>query len=368
MNSTYEPSSGAPPPQSDLERALAGHSRPQVRRSRRTDVRTPVSMGDVARMAGVSAQTVSRVARGESSVRPETAERVRGAMRQLGYVPNQAARALRYGSFRTIGVVGHRISRTGEAHIIEAIIEALRVEGYSVMLIDTPSSSAHDLVQAFGKLGRSVDGMVVLRLETPSPAEVVLPPQMPIVVGDFRFADRHTAVGTDQAGGTRQAVGHLLEFGHRTVHHVSGPTESVQATARERAWQEALREVGRPVPQVVRGDWTPRSGYAAGLQLAADPEVTAVFCANDEMALGLLRACHEAGRRVPQDLSVVGFDDIMAEWLWPPLTTVAQDFAAIGTELVTALMEQLADPDRSETQRVLVPTRLVVRESSGPGR
>lgn len=368
MTSTSEPSSGAPPPESALERSLGARS--GVRRSGAgaRDVRTPVSMGDVARLAGVSAQTVSRVARGESSVRPETAERVRGAMRQLGYVPNQAARALRYGAFRTIGVVGHRISRTGEAHIIEAIIEALRVEGYSVMLIDAPSSRAEDLVQAFGALGRSVDGMVVLRLETPSPAEVVLPPRMPLVVGDFRFADRHTAVGTDQVGGTRQAVGHLLELGHRTVHHVSGPPESVQATAREQAWQDALRGAGRPVPAVVRGDWSPRSGYAAGQQLAADPEVTAVFCANDEMAQGLLRACHESGRRVPQDLSVVGFDDIMAEWLWPPLTTIAQDFAAIGTELVTALMEQLAHPDRSETERVLVPTRLVVRESTGPAR
>lgn len=325
-------------------------------------------MDDVARLAGVSAQTVSRVARGEASVRPDTAERVRRAMAELGYVPNRAARALRYGSFRTIGVVGHRIARTGEAHIIEAIIEALRVQDYSVMLIDTPSSSAEDLVVAFNKLGRSVDGMVVLRLETPSPSEVVLPPRMPIVVGDFRYADRHTAVGTDQAGGTRQAVDHLLGLGHRTVHHVSGPTDSIQAMARERAWIAALEEVGRDVPPVVRGDWSPRSGYAAGQRLAQDPDVTAVFCANDEMAQGLLRAYHEVGRRVPDDVSVVGFDDIMAEWLWPPLTTVAQDFAAIGTELVAALMEQLVRPEASETKRVLVPTRLVVRQSTGAPR
>lgn len=324
------------------------------------------SMVDVARLAGVSAQTVSRVARGESSVRPQTAERVRGAMQQLGYVPNRAARALRYGSFRTVGVVGHRIARSGEAHIIEAIIEALRDEDYSVMLIDTPSARAEDLIEAFTKLGRSVDGMVVLRLETPSPAAVALPPRIPIVVGDFRFADRHTAVGTDQAGGTRQAVDHLLGLGHRTVHHVSGPAESVQAAAREEAWEAALRDAGCEVPEVVHGDWSPRSGYLAGQRLAADPGVTAVFCGNDEMALGLLRAYHESGRHVPGDVSVVGFDDIVAEWAWPPLTTVAQDFTAIGNQLVTALMGQLARPEASQTERVLVPARLVVRQSTGP--
>ncbi|MEA5155294.1 LacI family DNA-binding transcriptional regulator [Raineyella sp.] len=335
---------------------------------RRVDAGRTVSMADVARVAGVSSQTVSRVARGEQSVRPATAERVRAAMRQLGYLPNRAARALRYGSFRTIGVVGHQLSRTGEAHITEAVIEALRDEDYAVMLIDTPSTSAEDLLEAFTKLGQSVDGMVVLRLETPTPARVELPPRMPIVVGDFRYADSHTAVGTDQAGGTRQAVEHLLGLGHRTVHHVAGPTTSVQATAREEAWVAALGAAGRAVPPVLRGDWTPRTGYAAGQVLAADPSVTAIFCGNDEMAQGVLRALHEAGRRVPQDVSVVGFDDLMAEWLWPPLTTVAQDFVTIGRELVSALIEQLDEPDTSVTKRILVPTRLVVRASTGPAR
>ncbi len=327
-----------------------------------------VSMADVARVAGVSSQTVSRVARGEETVRPATAERVRGAMRQLGYLPNRAARALRYGSFGTIGVVGHQLSRTGEAHITEAVIEALRDEDYAVMLIDTPTTSAEDLLDAFTKLGQSVDGMVVLRLETPKPSRVELPSRMPIVVGDFRYADSHTAVGTDQAAGARQAVDHLLGLGHRTIHHVAGPTTSVQATAREEAWVQALGAAGREVPAVLRGDWTPRSGYAAGRVLAADPSVTSVFCANDEMAQGVLRALHEAGRRVPQDVSVVGFDDLMAEWLWPPLTTVAQDFTAIGRELVSALVEQLAEPEHGATKRVLVPTRLVVRASTGPAR
>lgn len=325
-----------------------------------------VSMADVARLAEVSSQTVSRVARGEDSVRPETAARVRDAMHRLGYLPNRAARALRYGSFRTIGVVGHQLSQTGEAHITEAVIAALREQDYAVMLIDTPSVRAEDFLDAVTRLGQSVDGMVVLRLETPPPARVELPARMPIVVGDFRYADSHTVVGTDQAAGTRQAVDHLLGLGHRTVHHVSGPTDSVQAAAREEAWEQALREAGRPVPPVLHGDWTPRSGYAAGLVLAADPSVTAVYCGNDEMAQGVLRALHEAGRRVPADVSVVGFDDLMAEWLWPPLTTVAQDFATIGRELVAALLEQLAAPQAAATRRILVPTRLVVRASSGP--
>lgn len=320
-------------------------------------------MQDVARLAGVSAQTVSRVAREEGTVRPETTKRVREAMRQLGYAPNRAAQALRSGAFNTVGVIGHKLARTGEAHIIDAVTAALRDEGFGVLLVDAPSNSAADFTRALNSLSQSVDGVVVLRLETPSATPVQLPDGIPLVVGDFRYTDRHTAVGTDQTNGARDAVHHLLGLGHETVHHIAGPSSSVQARAREQAWIATLWEEGRAVPPLVRGDWSPRSGYEAGRRLLKDPDVTAVFCANDEMALGFIRACHEEGRSIPEDISVIGFDDIMAEWMWPPLTTVAQDFATIGTELVAALLPQLrGEPD--EPRGILVPAPLVVRGST----
>jgi len=330
--------------------------------------RTGPSMADVAALAGVSAQTVSRVSMGLDNVRPETRARVRSAMEQLGYAPNSAARALRYGSFGAIGMIAHRLARTGESRTVEAVVEAARGEGYTVTLVDLERPTSDDMTAAVTRLRhQAIDGLVIVRAESAGPATLALPPGLPVVVSDSRFVGHHPAVGADQAVGTRSAVEHLLGLGHRTVHHVSGPESSGPAQMRIDAWRGALEAAGRDVPAVVRGDWTPRAGYEAGLRLARDPEVTAVFCANDEMATGLLHALHEAGRRVPQDVSVVGFDDIsLAEQLWPPLTTVAQDFPEIGRRLVELLLRQVNDDAVLTDVQEVVPTRLVVRESTGP--
>ncbi|AWE43297.1 MULTISPECIES: LacI family DNA-binding transcriptional regulator [unclassified Actinobaculum] len=327
-----------------------------------------VSIRDVAALAEVSPQTVSRVVRGQSNVREQTARRVREAMDQLGYVPNRAARALRSGTLGTIGVVGHQLSRTGEAHITEAVVAALREADRPVTLVDTPSSNPEDISRALEFLGQYVDGLIVLRLETPLAALSSGRRNLPIVLSDFRPSVQYTAVGSDQAAGTRAAVSHLLELGHETVHHIAGPTHSLQALARERAWMETLWETGRSVPPVFRGDWTPRSGYQLGQRIAENPDITAVYCANDEMALGLLRALYEAGRRVPDDVSVIGFDNLVAEWMWPPLTTISQDFAAVGRNLVSALLAVMEDPEGVQPQQILIPTQLIVRESTAPPR
>lgn len=327
--------------------------------------RARTSMHDVARLAGVSAQTVSRVARGEDTVRPATALKVREAMRQLNYVPNRAAQALRSGSFHMVGIVGHRLARTGEAHMIDAVTAALRSEGFGAAFVDARSNDFEDFNDALSTLSQSVDGLIVLSMETANATTVNLPDSVPLVVCDFRYCERYTAVGTDQADGVRAAVEHLLNLGHETVHHIAGPEASVQAQARAEAWIAALWEHGRVVPPVERGDWTPQSGYEAGLRLLENPNVTAVFSANDEMAFGFIRACHEVGRRIPEDISIIGFDDIMAEWAWPPLTTVAQDFTAIGTQIVEALLPQLRG-DKSEPRGILVDAPLVIRSTTAP--
>jgi DNA-binding LacI/PurR family transcriptional regulator len=347
------------------------------------------SLADVAALAGVSTQTVSRVSMGLDNVRPTTRDRVLAAMAELGYAPNTAARALRYGSFRTIGMIAHRLARTGESRTVEAVVEAARDEGYTVTLIDVDSPTSDVVSAAATRLShQAIDGLVIIRAETATPHTLVLPPRLPVVVSDSRFVGHHPAVGADQAGGARSATQHLLDLGHRTVHHVAGPADSAPAQVRAEAWRATLGAAGSPVPEVVEGDWSAGSGYDAGRRLAADPDVTAVFCANDEMAAGVLRALHEAGRAVPQEVSVVGFDDILlAEYLWPPLTTVVQDFDEIGRRLVHRLLQQVeagrgasagevslaetspaeATGDEDDLHEV-VPVELKIRQSTAPPR
>lgn len=327
-------------------------------------------MADVAALAGVSAQTVSRVSMGASNVRDETRDRVLAAMQQLGYSPNSAARALRYGEYGTFGVIAHRLARTGESRTVEAVVEAARDHGYTVTLVDVESPSSDDVSAAVTRLThQAIDGLVIIRAETATPDSLLLPPRLPVAVSDSRFAGRHPAVGTDQTGGAQLAVDHLLGLGHRTVHHVTGPEDSRPAIQRAEGWRATLAAAGRDVPPPVIGDWSAGSGYAAGRVLAEQSEVTSVFCANDEMAAGLIHALHEAGRDVPGDVSVVGFDDIvLAEHLWPPLTTVAQDFAAVGRELVNLLIRQVRDGEVLTDVHTLVPVRLVVRASTSPPR
>jgi DNA-binding LacI/PurR family transcriptional regulator len=345
------------------------------------------SLVDVAVLAGVSTQTVSRVSRGLDNVRPATRDRVLAAMAQLGYAPNTAARALRYGSFRTIGMIAHGLARTGESRTIEAVTEAARDEGYTVTLIDVENPSSDVVSAAATRLShQAIDGLVIVRAETVTPDTLALPSRLPVVVSDSRFVGHHPAVGADQVDGARRATQHLLDLGHRTVHHVRGPAGSAPAQLREESWRATLEAAGRPVPDVVPGDWTAASGYDAGRRMAHDPEVTAVFCANDEMAAGVLRALHEAGRAVPGDVSVVGFDDILlAEYLWPPLTTVVQDFGEIGRRLVARLLSEVraggsgagtssgagtvVDPDDDDGDlHEVVPVELKVRQSTAPPR
>ncbi|WP_225997185.1 LacI family DNA-binding transcriptional regulator [Myceligenerans pegani] len=325
-------------------------------------------MTDVAALAGVSAQTVSRVARDEPTVKPETAARVRVAMEQLGYTPNRAARALRYGHYGTVGMIAHRLARTGESRTVEAVVEAAQSEGYTVTLVDLASPAADDVSAAVARLShQDIDGLIIIRAETATPDTLVLPSHLPVVVSDSRFVGHHPAVGADQVGGAEVAVAHLLRLGHRTVHHLAGPPDSIPARQREEAWRAALAEAGAVAPPAVRGDWTATSGYDAGAALAADPEVTAVFAANDEMAAGLMRALHEAGRAVPGDVSVVGFDGIeLSAQLWPPLTTVAQDFGEIGRRLVDLLLRQVRDREDLADTHSVVPVRLVERASTAP--
>ncbi|MBM2616020.1 LacI family DNA-binding transcriptional regulator [Actinoplanes sp. LDG1-06] len=325
-------------------------------------------MADVARLAGVSSQTVSRVSNGHPSVVESTRRQVLNAMQQLGYRPNSAARALKRGEFRTIGVILFTLATTGNSRTVEAIAAQAAQEGYAITLIPVAMPTQDGVLGAFTRLGElAVDGVIVImEVHLLDAANLTLPPGVQVVVVDSDAGDRYPVVDTDQADGARQAVRHLLDLGHETVWHVTGPAESFSSERRAAAWRDVLTEAGRPVPPVQRGDWSALSGYEAGLQLAAEPSCTAIFCANDQMALGVLRALHERGRRVPDEVSVVGFDDIpdAASYL-PPLTTVHQDFAEVGRRCVQGLLDQIRRHSL-EPGTVLVPTTLVARASTAP--
>nr|WP_129338015.1 LacI family DNA-binding transcriptional regulator [Cellulomonas endophytica] len=325
-------------------------------------------MADVARQAGVSPITVSRVSNGYAGVTEATRRQVQAAMDALGYRPNSAARALKSGRFRTIGVVTFTLATTGNIRTVDAIATAAARAGYATTLLPVEAPTRREVHGALSRLHElAVDAVVVImEVSLLDHADVLVPPGVRTVVVDSDAGDRYAVVDTDQADGARQAVEHLLGLGHATVHHVAGPDGSFAARRRERAWRELLVERGRVVPEPVAGDWTADAGHRAGRMLAADPSCTAVFVANDQMALGVLRAMAEAGRRVPEDVSVVGFDDVPeAAQFAPPLTTVHQDFDEVGRRCVARVLADLAGEDEG-AGTALVPTRLVVRSSTAP--
>ena len=177
-----------------------------------------------------------------------------------------------------------------------------------------------------------------------------------------------TSVAVDNEAGAATATRYLLGLGHRTVHHIAGPASNLDAEERVGGWRQALREAGAPEPAVLAGDWSAASGYELGRQLADEPDLTAIFCGNDTMALGALRALTERGLRIPQDVSVVGFDDVPdASYYMPPLSTVRQDFGEVGRQALTVLVDRMSGASAAGL-RVRVDTELIVRQSAAEPR
>ena len=188
---------------------------------------------------------------------------------------------------------------------------------------------------------------------------------IPVVMVQGVTAGQPLTAGIDQGAGARKAVDHLLDLGHRRVAHVSGPSEWIEADQRAAGWRAAHEERGLlPGPQIV-GDWSSASGHHAGLKIAQDPDVTAVFAANDFTAVGVLHALHQSGRRVPEDVSVVGFDDVpQAEFYWPALTTVAQDFSELGRRALSVALAAVRGDDGTTVD--LIEPLLLIRSSTAP--
>jgi DNA-binding LacI/PurR family transcriptional regulator len=328
--------------------------------------RAPV-MSDVGRLAGVSHQTVSRVINGSPHVRAETRSRVLAAMEELGYRPNSVARALVTGRSNTLGVVSFDTTLYGPASTLFGIEKAAHEAGYFIIVASLKALNRPSVSDAVERLRRQgVDGILVIAPQREAgDALLHTHADVPMVAVEAGPEQGIAVVAVDQIAGAVSATKHLLELGHETVWHISGPLNFIESQQRKEGWRATLEAAGAEVPEPLVGDWSASAGYELGRRLSREPAVTAVFVANDQMALGLLRAMHEAGRDVPGELSVVGFDDIPeAPYFLPPLTTVRQDFNEMGTRSLRLLLRTIetGEPPRSGS---LVPPELIVRASTG---
>jgi DNA-binding LacI/PurR family transcriptional regulator len=334
-------------------------------RARHAMERGPAMM-DVAVLAGVSHQTVSRVINALPGVKPTTRVRVLAAIEQLGYRRNSAARALVTGRSQTLGVVTLNSTLYGPASTLYGIEQAALESKYFITVASLRSTDRPAVRQAIGRLiDQGVEGVVIIApLVALAEALADLPAGLPVVAVEGDADADIDVVTVDQDAGARAATEHLLAHGHKTVWHVAGPNDWLEARQRTVGWRRTLEEAGTEIPPPLRGDWSARSGYDAGRVLARMPDVTAIFAANDSMAVGILRAFHEAGRSIPGETSLVGFDDVPeAAYYSPPLTTVRQDFGEVGRRSLALLLDQVESGSRA-AQRHVVETTLVVRDST----
>jgi DNA-binding LacI/PurR family transcriptional regulator len=330
----------------------------------------PASIRDVAAAAGVSYQTVSRVINGHPSVRSSTREQVQAAIETLGFRPNRAARALAGGPARSVTVLTPNTTLYGYQAALQGIEEAARGVGFTVGVRVVEPAPPQEVAEAVQRAVEPGGAFIVIAYDQAGTMALdAVPPDIPMaamVETPARDPGQQAPwVWLDDRKAAGHATRYLLSLGHQTVHYLAIPS-STSTSQRQAGWRAALEEAGAPVPDPRQCGWSPRSGYEAGQSLAADPGVTAVLCGNDDLALGVMRAMHAAGRAIPGDVSVVGFDDTpVAEFLTPPLTTVRLDFAELGRAcfaMLLALTEQNAPvpyPRRFEPE-------LIVRASTGP--
>ncbi len=320
---------------------------------------------DVARLAGVSHQTVSRVINGLPNVRPATRDRVERAIRQLRYSPSPQARALVTRRTRTLGLVTPSIADHGPNVIAMHFNLAARAARYRVDTVSTVGddpSSVRTTVESL--LRQRVDGIAMIVVDS-SVLELVrgLDVGVPVVASASTQRRSPVLVSIDQYRGARSAVRHLAELGHERILHVTGPARATDSIERVQGWRDEVAEWHLRVPEPIVGDWTAESGYTIGRRIDVRPG-DAVFASNDLLAMGLMSAFRERGLVVPDDISVVGFDDVPeAAYLYPPLTTVRQDFAALGELMMQKVLLALEEPGPPSVDTPL-PTRLVVREST----
>ncbi|MCU1552726.1 MAG: LacI family transcriptional regulator [Arthrobacter sp.] len=320
---------------------------------------------DVAARAKVSHQTVSRVINSHPNVSKATRERVEDAIAELGYRRNTAARSLVTRRTQTIGVLASELGQYGPANTLLGVQQAAREAGYFVSIAAIKGAGSEAIADAVRHLtDQGADGMIVIVPHDGTlQALEELNLGVPVIVVGGAGEGRLSGAMVDQKLGARLAVAHLIRLGHQRIGHVSGPLDWIDGQARVDGWREELAEAGLAADLLVEGDWSAGSGYRIGQQLAEQRTATAVFVSNDQMALGLLRAFGERGVRVPEDVSLVGFDDQPeAAYFMPPLTTVRQDFEELGKRCMELMRAQIEEGAAGGT--LVVEPELVVRSST----
>ncbi|QHC72658.1 LacI family DNA-binding transcriptional regulator [Rathayibacter sp. VKM Ac-2805] len=332
------------------------------------EVKLP-TMADVAERAGVALKTVSRVVNGETYVSDAVREKVQFAIGELGYRPNRAAQSLMRKRSGVMGIVAYGSPLYGPSMSLLGLAEAVKRRGLMPSLITTEANDHAEIQNAIGRLiDMGVDGVLIAEPVVDMDFEGANHGSTPIVVVGGRALQTSPTAGTSIRSGAHQAVEHLLQLGHQTVHHLAGAPNWYATQARIDAWREVLEQSGRDIPAIVAGDWTPASGYEAARALLAE-KPTAVFVANDHMAIGLLKACHELGVRVPEDLSIVGFDDVPeATYLTVPLTTVRVDMTRNMADAVDELLRRIDGDDASVSIAPQINAELMVRETTARPR
>ena len=326
----------------------------------------PATIADVARVAGVSVPTVSRVLTGAARVSEQRRRRVEAAIAELGYRPSAAAQVLASRRSTTIAIVAANTSRYGYAEAIRGVEESARAAGFAVIIVVVESERDADVqAAADAVLRQSVAGVVVLKFDPPGVAALkALEPAVPAVALSGIPEPGVPQAVLDESEAAAALTEHLLALGHRTVHHVRIPP-SGKEDGRTTGWRIALRRHDCPIPPVEDVSWDVTTAYEIGVRLARDPAVTAIFCGNDETAMGVIRGIHDTGLRVPADISVVGFDDHpLACMFIPALTTARQDFAELGRHGTAQLLALLNGESPLALETVQPP--IAIRESTAP--
>ena len=336
-------------------------SRSELRRARSRPVAAAATIRDVAARAGVSVATVSRVLNGKELVREATSAQVREAARTLRYVPNVAARSLSIRRSQTVGIVLPEVHGEFFSEVIRGIDVAARREGYHI-LVSGSHSDVGEMMEMVEAMRGRVDGLVIM---APDVAVDAIGDQLPIVLINSRDEGRD-AITIDNYGGARTMMRHLASLGHTRIAFITGPAHNADARERLRGYRQSMRGSDTK-PVEIRGDFTEASGHAAALEIAAmDPRPTAIFAANDSMAIGALAALAEEDVAVPGDVTVVGFDDIpIARYVSPPLTTIGVDIAELGRRAFAVLLDVIGRPGARVPRRERIGTTLVVRKSCG---
>lgn len=327
-----------------------------------------VTIFDVARLAGVSHQTVSRVLNDHPNVRDATRARVREAVVQLRYRPNVAARVMVTRRSRNLGLVTTGSPDYGPSSTVLGFAGAARHAGYSVTIstaVDAEPASLRASVDLL--LGQQVEAIVLVASSVRILNGIAgIGFDTPVIAVESSGVGPLPCVSINQYAGAQLATEHLISLGHREIIHLAGPADQMDATERLRGWRDTMAEHGLVARAPLEGDWSPASGYRLGGQAAESSHAfTAIFSANDQMALGCLHALRDRGLIVPQDVSVIGFDDIPeAEHFTPPLTTMRQDFHQLGEDIMALVLATLSSAERAQPTRHI--PELVVRDSTRP--